>query len=99
MNLLTIRIGALAALSAMLLGCASAHPVKDAAVFSDAPQKGKNDVAATRRPVAAPTNIDEAVKQAQAERKNGNFSTAAHTLSQLVLLAPDDAEMEDYGRS
>ena len=93
-------MGALAALSATLLGCASGPPVKDATVFSDGLQKGKDDLPVTSRPAAAPTNVDEAVKQAQAQRKSGDFSTAAHTLSQLVLLAPDDARvLGEYGKT
>ena len=100
MNFMTVRMGALAALSVTLLGCASAHPVKDARVFSDGVWKGKDDRSVTSRPAAAPTNIDEAVKQAQAQRKSGDFSTAAHTLSQLVLLAPDDARvLGEYGKT
>jgi Flp pilus assembly protein TadD len=101
MNHVTVRLGALAALSAMLLGCASAPLLNgDATVFSDTRPKGKNDASATSRPVAAPTNIDEAVKQAQAQRRSGDFSAAAHTLSQLVLLAPDDARvLGEYGKT
>jgi Flp pilus assembly protein TadD len=100
MNFMTVRMGALAALSVTLLGCVSAPPAKDATVFSDGIQKGKADVSATSRPAAAPTNIDEAVKQAQAQRKGGDFSTAVHTLSQLVLLAPDDARvLGEYGKT
>lgn len=101
MNHVTVRLGALAALSAMLLGCASAPLLNgDATVFSDTRPKGKNDASATSRPMAAPTNIDEAVKQAQAQRRSGDFSGAAHTLSQLVLLAPDDARvLGEYGKT
>ena len=100
MNHVTVRMGALAALSAMLLGCATAPPVKDATVLSDGGQKGKDEISAASRPMGAPTNIDGAIKQAQAQRKSGDFSDAAHTLSQLVLLAPDDARvLGEYGKT
>src|ERR1700675_236607 len=59
----------------------------------------KDDAFLTARPAGAPTNIDGAVKRAQAQRKSGDLSAAAHTLSQLVLLAPDDARvLGEYGR-
>ena len=100
MTHVTVRMAALTALSAMLLGCATTAPVKDATVLSDAGQKGKDDISAASRPVGAPTNIDGAIKQAQAQRKTGNFSDAARTLSQLVLVAPDDARvLGEYGKT
>src|SRR5258706_15622052 len=100
MNHVTVRKGALAALSAMLLGCASAPVVNDATVLSDTRQKGKDDASVASRPPGVPTNIDGAVKQAQVQRKNGDFQAAAHTLSQLVLLAPDDARVVgEYGKT
>ena len=88
MNHVTVRMAALAVFSAMLLGCATTAAVKDATVLSDSGKKGKDENSAVSRPVGAPTNIDGAIKQAQAQRKTGDFSDAAHTLSQLVLLAP-----------
>src|ERR1700682_3096963 len=72
MNHVNVRMGALAALSAMLLGCASASVVNDATVLSDTRQKGKDDFFGTSRPPGAPTNVDGAVKQAQAQRKSGD---------------------------
>jgi len=90
----------LTALSAMLLGCATTASVKDATVLSDSGQKGKDESSATSRPMGVPTNIEGAIKQAQAQRKTGNFSDAARTLSQLVLLAPDDARvLGEYGKT
>ena len=100
MSHVTIRMGALAALSAMLLGCASSPPVNDATVLSDTLQKGKEDGSAKSRAAGAPTNVDGAVRQAQAQRKSGDFQAAVHTLSQLVLLAPDDARvLGEYGKT
>jgi len=101
MNHVNVRLGALAALSAMLLGCASAPPLNDdARVFSDTRPKGKADASVTSRPLGAPTNIDGAVRQAQAQRRSGDFSGAVHTLSQLVLLAPDDGRvLGEYGKT
>ena len=100
MTHVTVRMAALAALSAMLLGCATTTSVKDATVLSDGGQKGKDQISAGLRPVGAPTNIDSAIKQAQAQRKTGNYSDAARTLSQLVLLAPDDARvLGEYGKT
>jgi Flp pilus assembly protein TadD len=72
----------------------------DATVFSDTRPKGKSDASVTSGPMTAPTNIDGAVKQAQGQRRNGDFSAAAHTLSQLVLVAPDDARvLGEYGKT
>ena len=100
MNHVTFRMAALTALSAMLLGCATTAPVKDGTVLSDSGQKSKGEIAAASRPMAVPTNVDSAIKQAQAQRKTGNFSDAARTLSQLVLLAPDDARvLGEYGKT
>src|SRR5258706_3922537 len=100
MSHVTVRMRALAALSTMVLGCASAPSVKDATVLSDALQKGKDDGSVTSRSLAAPTNIEGTVKQAQLLRKNGDFAAAAHTLSQLVLFAPDDARvLGEYGKT
>lgn len=100
MNHVTVRMGALAAFSAMLLGCASAPVAGDATAISRTGQKGKGEASGTSRSPAAPTNIDGVVKQAQAQRKNGDFAGAAHTLSQLVLLAPDDARvLGEYGKT
>ena len=99
MNHVTVRMAALAALSAMLLGCATTASVKDATVLSDSGQKGKDENSAASRPMGAPTNIDGAIKQAQAQRKTGIFG-CARTLSQLVLLAPDDARvLGEYGKT
>jgi Flp pilus assembly protein TadD len=100
MNRVTVRMAALTVLSAMLLGCATTAAVKDATVLSDSGQKGKDENSAASRRMGAPTNIDGAIKQAQAQRKTGDFSDAAHTLSQLVLLAPDDARvLGEYGKT
>src|SRR5258705_2185044 len=100
MSHVTVRMSALAALSTMLLGCASAPSVKDATVLSDALQKGRDDGSVTSRSLAAPTNIEGTVKQAQLLRKSGDFAAAAHTLSQLVLFAPDDARvLGEYGKT
>jgi Flp pilus assembly protein TadD len=100
MNRVSVRMGALAAVSMMLLGCASALPFTDSTMLGDIRQKGKDDTSAASRPQGAPTNIEGVVKQAQAQRKNGDFPAAAHTLSQLVLLAPDDARvLGEYGKT
>ena len=94
MNHVSVRMGALGALSAMLLGCASVTVTNDATVPSDARGTG------TSRTPPVPTNIDGVVKQAQAQRKDGDFPAAARTLSQLVLLAPDDARvLGEYGKT
>jgi Flp pilus assembly protein TadD len=47
-----------------------------------------------------PTGIDSAVRQAQALRRNGDFQAAAKTLSQLVLIAPDDSRvLSEYAKT
>ncbi len=89
-----LKVGALAGLSLALAACASGVPVKDATLFPDRPGKDAKDKAPT--PMAAltiPTDLEGAVRQAQAQRRNGDFTAAAKTLSQLVLVAPDDARV------
>ena len=48
----------------------------------------------------APLNLDGAVAQAQAQRKAGDLTAATRTLSQLVLIAPDDPRViGEYGKT
>lgn len=47
----------------------------------------------------APTDLDSAVRLAVQQRKNGDLAGATRTLSQLVLVAPDDPRvLGEYGK-
>jgi Flp pilus assembly protein TadD len=49
--------------------------------------------------LAAPSNLDQAVHNAQIERAAGKLSDATKSLSQLMLVAPDDARVVgEYGK-
>lgn len=71
------------ALAAFLAGCATA-PAQEAKAPPSQPTLGMG--AAT----GAPSDLDGAVRQAQLQRAAGDIDGASHTLSQLVLFAPDD---------
>lgn len=46
-----------------------------------------------------PSNLDDAIHNAQVERAAGNLSDATKSLSQLMLVAPDDARVVgEYGK-
>jgi Flp pilus assembly protein TadD len=87
----------LATASVLLLGCAS--DPREAA----APTPLSSQMAAkTNAPGAGttPTDLDGALRQAQAQRSAGDLPAAARTLSQLVLVAPDDARvLGEYGKN
>jgi Flp pilus assembly protein TadD len=89
MNVSRIRLGTLALLTVGLLGCASTPPTKEATPISGPLAK---DAAKGKAPAAnsAPGDIDNALRQARAARAAGDLEGAAKTLSQLVLMAPDD---------
>ncbi len=49
--------------------------------------------------LTAPSNLDQAVHNAQVERASGKLSDATRSLSQLMLVAPDDARVVgEYGK-
>ena len=84
----------LGVLSAVLLGCASQPHVDAMASDPMSPEKGM-----TATP-GLPTDLDGALRQAQAQRAAGDLAAAARTLSQLVLVAPDDSRVVgEYGKT
>lgn len=102
-----IRMSALTALSVALLGCATAAPdgttvisglFGKAAAPKEAAPKESAALAAGAMPV--PTDVDSALRQAQAQRRTGDLAGAARTLSQLVLVAPDNSRvLGEYGKT
>ena len=91
-------------MSALLASCATAAPVrKDATLFSPPGQiadKSAQDADAALTDVEPSLDLDGAVRQAQAQRKMGDLVGATRTLSQLVLVAPDDARvLGEYGKT
>src|SRR5262245_32927897 len=102
MPLLSCHRSALVAISIVLAGCAGVTPSKDATVLSTA----KSDkLAPGARPskeseAQPPLELDGALAQAQAERKRADLTAAMKTLSQLVLVAPDDPRvLGEYGKT
>ena len=88
----------LGAVSAVLLGCASQPHVDKMAsdVTSGGMAKGMPGTSAP----GLPADLDEAVRQGQAQRAAGDLAAAARTLSQLVLVAPDDPRVVgEYGKT
>jgi hypothetical protein len=56
--------------------------------------------ASTGGTMPAPTDLDDALRQAQTQRGAGDLAAAARTLSQLVLVAPDDPRvLGEYGKT
>jgi Flp pilus assembly protein TadD len=108
----SLKKSAAAAVSLALIGCASAPSGKDATVLSGlfgkqpAPSDaGKNAAPKDKAPAApgaipVPTDLDGAVRQAEEQRKAGDLTGAARTLSQLVLVAPDNPRvLGEYGKT
>jgi len=103
MPLSTFHRSALVALSVALAGCATAAPPsKDATLLSRKGDKLAPGATASKDTKAAlpVLELDGAVRQAQTERQTGNLTGASKTLSQLVLVAPDDPRvLGEYGKT
>ena len=108
----SLKKSAAAAVSLALLGCASAPSGEDTTFLSglfgketaasgagkDATPNGKAPTAPGAKP--APSDLDGALRQAEELRKAGDLGGAARTVSQLVLVAPDDARvLGEYGKT
>ena len=81
-------------LAIILASCASTQPTANSLLGqhaeANAAEAGKGETAAA---------IDNALKQAQAQRLDGDLQGAASTLGQLVLATPDDARvLGEYGK-
>lgn len=103
-----VRAVARSAASALCLiwaaGCAStnvpapkiaaAPPVANTA---DAEPNASSDVATLAKDL--PTTLDGEIRRAQLLRGKGDYDEAAHSLAQLMLIAPDDARVVgEYGK-
>lgn len=92
MRLQTTTRGAILLLGAALYGCVSAPmPAPEASITAtDEPMLSTE----------AQFGLDGAIAQAQAQRKNGDYNGATRTLSQLMLVAPDDPRvLGEYGKT
>jgi Flp pilus assembly protein TadD len=94
---------ALLTMSALLAGCATAGPVKDAtqltpkSTIAGNPNAGQKVTEAEAEPAI---DFDGALLKAQAQRKMGDLSGANRTLSQMVIVAPDDPRvLGEYGKT
>jgi Flp pilus assembly protein TadD len=90
MHRLLARLGALALSTATLCACASGP------FHSSVGQAQRNsDTAAS----AAPTSLEDGIRQAQLLRAKADYSGAVHALSQLMMIAPDDPRVVgEYGK-
>jgi Flp pilus assembly protein TadD len=102
------RAVAMSAASALCLilaaGCASSGAQVPKAAAQTVPAKPA-DPAPTANSDAAtlakdlPTTLDGEIQRAQLLRKKGDYDEAAHSLAQLMLVAPDDARVVgEYGK-
>ncbi|HEY0283452.1 MAG TPA: tetratricopeptide repeat protein [Rhizomicrobium sp.] len=87
MHRLLVRLGALALSTAALAACAS-----DPAIPSL--KQAKNDAAAGTTP-----SLEGDIRTAQVQRASGDYTGAIRSLSQLMLVAPDDPRVVgEYGK-
>ena len=85
-----------------LYGCASVSASLEG-LFTPEPSMplGVAKAAPDAKPlIDAPQNLEAALLEGQSARKNGDLNQAARVLSQLVLVAPDDARVvTEYGKT
>lgn len=91
-------------ISALLAGCATTAPMqKDATILSSPDRIGGKTTQGEDTDFAnlgASLDLEGALRQAQAQRKMGDLVAATRTLSQLVLVAPDDSRvLGEYGKT
>jgi Flp pilus assembly protein TadD len=88
MHRLLARLGALALSTTALCACASGP-------FHSSVGQATADKAAS----AAPTSLEDGIRQAQLLRAKADYSGAVHALSQLMMIAPDDPRVVgEYGK-
>lgn len=89
------------AISALLAGCATVGPQRDATALSLTGEAAAKDELAAGAADAEPViDFDGALLKAQTQRKMGDLAGAARTLSQMVLVAPDDPRvLGEYGKT
>ena len=96
MNRILVRTATIAFGALLSAGCATTTPQGKNAAAS-APQ-AEADTASTPAASLA-TNLDAEVIHARTQRANGDFTGASNTLTQLMLVAPDNADVVgEYGK-
>jgi Flp pilus assembly protein TadD len=99
MNPLIVRIAAAALAGSALVGCGSFS--FDATSLTGPAAEKTRDADAKTDPVGhnLPTDLDGEIRRAQLLRSQGDFEGATHSLSQLMLVAPDDPRVVgEYGK-
>jgi Flp pilus assembly protein TadD len=103
-RLLLSRVAVIALVGVWAASCStmdSLTPGKQAAAKPAAQTPSTEDIAALAK-ADAPTlaaNIDTGVQKAKQQRAAGDLNGSAHTLSQLMLVAPDDPRVvSEYGK-
>ncbi|HEY4264171.1 MAG TPA: tetratricopeptide repeat protein [Micropepsaceae bacterium] len=80
------------------LGGCAINPLSTAT--TPAPMAKAKQATDAKQPSALPTDLESAIRSAQAARKNGDLAGATKILSQLVLVTPDDAHvLGEYGKA
>jgi Flp pilus assembly protein TadD len=81
-------------------GCSHATAMLTGQVQEPAPTTAAEAAVGSALTITQASEIGEAVRAAQLQRRNGDFDGATRTLSQLVLMAPDDPRvLGEYGKT
>jgi len=95
-----IHAAALTTCALVTTGCASLGLTETTGPSNQvAAQKAQSAAEASADSVKLPTNLDGAIRHAQLLRAQGDYAGAIHSLSQLMLVAPDDPRVVgEYGK-
>jgi Flp pilus assembly protein TadD len=97
MDRLIVRTAVAAAALLWVAGCASSSDLDANALTSK--QAANTDESQPTLGKNLPDNLDGAIRRAQLQRAAGDFDGASKTLSQLMLVAPDDPRVVgEYGK-
>ena len=87
---------AILALTIALQGCATTPEPDPLAELNPAPAEEEEGLASN---FVGPADLESAIQQAQMMRRAGDYQGAIRTISQLVLVAPDDPRvLGEYGK-
>ena len=100
MNRFMVRTATVAFGALLSAGCATASSTKAAQPRAAATPAVASDTAPTAVPTATlAANMDTEIQAAQDQRAKGQLDQATQTLTQLMLVAPDDARVVgEYGK-
>ena len=94
------RVTVLLLCGAALAGCASTSDVSKLTGGDTAKGHAQKEEAQASDKLATPTDLESGVRQAQLLRYAGKYDEAVNILSQLMLVASDDARVvSEYGKT